>query len=444
MDVVVASERGVDPLERETIRRVAWRLLPLVMLTYFCCNMDKVNVGMAATTMNHDLGFSAAVFGFGAGVFFVGYCVAEIPSNLILNMVGARRWLARILISWGILSGLTAFVWNGWSFYTVRFVLGLAEAGCFPGVVLYLTWWFPSHYRSRMQAIFFSSAIISLIVGPPIGGLLLRLDGLLGLHGWQLLFLIEALPSIVMCFVVWRLLTDRPADATWLRADQRAWLAERMAAERAQREAIRKYSLAETFSNPKVWLLTLAWFGQNTTNLVLMFFMPLIVKGLGVPTDMIGLVTSVPFLFAFVAVIWWGWHSDRTGERTWHAAGAWLLVFAALAVCILIGRSHPILLMVALTLATMGNMSTNAVFWALPSAILSGAAAAGGIAMINAVGNLGGWIGPWAFGLVKDATGSDNIALLCMALGPIVSAIAVVLAGHDRRLERIPPRARAA
>jgi MFS family permease len=440
MDVVMPTRQGLDPLERETIRRVAWRLIPLLMVDFFCAYLDRVNVGMAAPTMNRQLGFSAAVFGFGAGVFFLGYFLAEVPSNLILEKTGARRWISRILVTWGIVSGLTAFVWNDWSFYAVRFVLGLAEAGFYPGVVLYLTWWFPSYYRSRMQAIFYSASVISLIVGPPISGLLLLLDGALGLFGWQWLFLIEALPPIIMAAVTWHLLTDRPTEAAWLRPDQRTWLAERLASERTQREAVHKYSLGEAFCNPKIWLLSVAWFGQNVATYGLVIFMPLIVKGLGASTNMIGLVSAVPYVFALVGMNYWGWHSDRTGERTWHAAGAWLVCAAGMGTCILIGTGHPVLMMLALIVAATACPSANPVFWALPTALLSGAAAAGGIAMINAIGNLGGWLGPWMFGLVKDATGSDSIALLCLALAPVMSAVVILLVGHDRRLERIPPR----
>jgi len=440
MDAAVPIGSGIDPLERETIKRVAWRLMPVLMLGYFCNFLDRVNVGMAAPTMNPDLGFSAAVFGFGAGIFFLGYFLFEIPSNLILNKVGARRWIARILISWGIVSGLTAFVWNDWSFYSIRFLLGVAEAGFFPGVVLYLTWWFPSAYRTRVMAIFYSSIVISLIIGPPISGLLLYLNGVQGLHGWQWLFLIEALPPVIMAMVTWQLLTDRPTEADWLRPDQKAWLAERLDSERAQREAIRKFSLAESFTDPKIWLLTLAYFGHNVSQFGLTFFLPLIVKGLGVPTGMIGVVAGVPFIFALVGMNYWGWHSDRTGERTWHVAGAWLLCAAGMGACILIGGGHPILLMIALCFAATGTWCAPPTFWSLPSALLTGTAAAGGIAMINAVGNLGGWLGPWVFGLVKDATGNNNIALLCLASAALIAAIAIVLAGHDRRLERMSPR----
>ncbi len=439
MDARAPTLRAVDPIERETIKRVGWRLLPLLMLGMFCAFLDRTNVGMAAPTMNPDLGFSNAVFGFGAGLFFLGYFLGEIPSNLILNVVGARRWLARIMLTWGIVAGLTAFVWNDWSFYAIRIILGLAEAGFFPGVVLYLTWWFPASYRSRMLGIFCSAVVTSLVIGPPIGGLLLHLGGALGLRGWQWLFLIEAVPPIIMAAVTWKLLTDRPTEAAWLRPEQRTWLSERLASEKAQQEAVRKFSLAEMFCNPRVWLLTIANFGSTTAGLGVTFFMPLIVKGLGVPTNWIGVVSAVPFVFALVALNYWGWHSDRTGERSRHAAAAWLLVSAGMAACVVIGTGHPVLVMVALTFATMGQYATQPVFWAMPSYLLTGTAAAGGIAMINAVGQLGGWFGPSVFGLVRDATGSNNVALLCLALGPVISAIAVLAAGYGRRTEGMSP-----
>jgi MFS family permease len=438
MDAVVPNGRAINLLERETMRRVAWRLIPLLMLGYFCNYLDRVNVGMAATTMNQQLGFSGAVFGFGAGIYFLGCCMAAIPSNLMLNTVGARRWIALILVIWGILSGLTALVWNDWSFYGIRCILGMAEAGFFPGAVLYLTWWIPSYYRGRIIAIFMSASVISAFVGPPIGGLLLLLNGALGLAGWQWLFVIEALPAVIMSVVTLRLLTDRPTDAAWLTPDQRTWLAERLASERAQQEAVRKFSLGEAFSNPKMLLLTLACFGNNVSQFALVFFLPLIVKGLNVPTNWIGIVSALPFLFAFVAMIYWGWHSDRTGERIWHVAGVFLLNAAGMAACVLIGISHPVVTMVALIIAVIGIQSAQPIFWSLPGALLTGTAAAGGIAMVNAVGLLGAWVGPWLFGLVKDATGSDNIALLCLASGAVVCAIALIAAGHDRRLEALP------
>jgi len=440
-----ASQAGmqlteIEPIERETIKRVTWRLMPLLMLGYFCAYLDRSNVGMAATTMVADLHFTNAVFGFGAGLFFFGYFLAEIPSNLILNKIGARIWIARILITWGIVAALTGFVWNDWSFYGIRFLLGLAEAGYYPGIVLYMTWWFPSYYRTRMMGIFQSASVISLFVGPPIGGLLLHMNGFLGLAGWQWLYVMEGLPPVIMCFVVYKLLTDRPKDADWLPTEQRNWLVERLASEEAQREAVRKYSLGQAFANPKIWLCTVAYVGQNFSAYAMVFFLPLIVKGLGVSTDWIGLVSALPYICAFVAMIAWGYHSDLTGERKWHVAGAALVAAGGLAVCVLIGVDHPAITMIALCIAMMGQQSLVPTFWSIPSAMLTGVAAAGGLAMINAIGNLGGWLGPSVYGIIKDATGNTDLALLCMGLGPLVTAICILLAGHDRRLERMRTR----
>jgi MFS transporter, ACS family, tartrate transporter len=434
----------VEPLERETVHHVAWRLVPLLMLGYFCAYLDRVNVGFAGLTMNKALGFSGAVFGFGSGVFFVGYFLAELPSNLILAKVGARRWIARILLTWGIISGLTAFVWNDWSFYGIRFLLGIAEAGFYPGIVLYLTWWFPSYYRSRMMAFFQSASVISLIIGPPVSAWLLTLDGMFGLQGWQWLFLIEALPPIIMCFVTWFYLTDHPRDAQWLRPEQRDWLQNRLNAEQTQREAVHSYELREALVSPRVWLLTLVYFGQNVSNYGLLIFLPQIVKSFGISTQMTGFVSALPFVFAAVAMIYWGFHSDRTGNRIMHVASACLLCAAGLAACIFIGTAHPVWMTMALILGIMGQQSIAPTFWPLPTAMLSGIAAAGGIALINSVGNLGGFLGPYMFGLIKDATGgSDLLALLTIAAAPVVSAVVLVSLGHDRRLERIPSQERA-
>jgi len=440
VDVSATTLHTIEPIERETIRKVTFRLMPLLLLGYFCAYLDRSNSGMAGLTMKPDLGFSETVFGFGSGMFFFGYFLAEIPSNLFLNKIGARRWIARILITWGIVASLTGFVMGEWTFYANRIVLGLAEAGFYPGVVLYLTWWFPSFYRTRMMGIFQSASVVSLFIGPPMGGYLLLMNGVLGLHGWQWLYIIEGLPPIIMCFVTYVLLTDRPKDAEWLTPEQRTWLQDRLDSEAAQKEAIRKFSLNEAFLSPKLWLLTIAYVGQNFSSYALVFFIPTIVKGLGVSTSLTGWVSALPYLCAFVAMIAWGFHSDLTGERTWHVAGAALVAAGGLAVCSIIGLGHPVITMIALCIALMGQQSLVPTFWSIPSAMLTGVAAAGGLAMINAVGNLGGWAGPTVFGLVKDATGNDNRALLCMAIGPIITAICVVLAGHDRRSERMMAR----
>ena len=431
-----------DLLERETVHRVAWRLMPILMLGYFCAYLDRVNVGFASLEMNKDLGFTQAQFGFGSGIFFVGYFLAEIPSNLVLARVGARAWIARILFTWGIISALTAFVWNDWSFYGVRFLLGLAEAGFYPGIVLYLTWWFPSFYRARMQAIFQSASVISLIIGPPVSAWLLGFDGLGGLRGWQWLFVVEALPPLIMCLVFWFMLTDRPKDAGWLRSDQRAWLEERIATEQAQRESVHRYELREALQNPRVWLLTLVYFGQNVSNYGLLIFLPQIVKSFGVSTAMTGVVSAIPFVFAAFAMIYWGFKSDRSGNRSLYVASACLVCAAGLAACMLIGAGRPVPMMIALIIGIMGQQAIAPTFWPLPTAMLSGAAAAGGIALINSVGNLGGFLGPFMYGWIKQGTGGgDLIPLLALAAFPVISAIVVLAIGHDRRLESIRTQA---
>lgn len=427
-----------DALERETMSQVTRRLLPILMICYFASYLDRVNVSFAALTMNKALNLSSAAFGIGSGIFFVGYFLFEIPSNLLLEKVGARLWIARILISWGLISGLTAGIWGAWSFYGIRFLLGLAEAGFYPGIILYLTWWFPSQYRSRIIGTFMTAIPISIVTGSIVSSQLLRLDGWLGLQGWQWLFILEALPAVIMGVVVWIYLTDTPKQATWLRPDQRDWLTARLNAERAQRENIRHYQLRETLMDRRVWLLTLVYFGQNVSGYGFSLFLPQIVKRFGVSTAQNGLISAIPYAFAAVAMVFWGLHSDRTGERNKHAAAACFLTFAGLAVSVFL--NDPVLMMVALVLAQMGQASIAPTFWTLPTAMLSGTAAAGGIAMINAVGNLGGFLGPYLMGVIQDASGSFTLGLLAIAMGALVSGVVLLVMGHDRRLEHVPGR----
>lgn len=425
-----------DPIETATMRRVTRRLIPLLMASYFAAYLDRVNVGFAALTMNKALGFSAEVFGIGSGIFFFGYFLFEIPSNLIMSKVGARRWIARILLTWGVISGATAFVTGTWSFLGVRFLLGLAEAGFYPGIILYLTWWFPAAYRSRIIGIFMTAIPISIVTGSLISSQILRLGPWGGLQDWQWLFVLEALPAVILGIVVMFALTDGPEQARWLRPEQRDWLVGRLAAERAQKEAIRHYSFAETMRNPRVWLLTLVYFGQNMTGYGVVLFLPQIVGRFGVGVGLNGLISALPFAAAAVAMVLWGLHSDRTGERHLHAAAACFLTFASLAVCVFL--HNPVLLMIAIVLSQMGQSSIAPPFWTLPTAMLSGTAAAGGIALINAVGNLGGFLGPYMMGAIKDSTGSFGIGLLSIAMGALVSSVVLVALGHDRRLEKVP------
>jgi sugar phosphate permease len=433
---------AIDPIEKETMRKVTRRLMPLLMISYFAAYLDRVNVGFAALSMNQALGLSSAIFGIGGGIFFLGYFLFEVPSNLILSKVGARRWIARILLTWGMISGLTAFVTGTWSFLGVRFLLGIAEAGFYPGIILYLTWWFPSAYRSRIVGIFMTAIPISTVTGSLISSQILRLGAWGGLEAWQWLFILEAIPAIVLSFAVMAYLTDGPAQAHWLTQEQKDWLVRRLAAEHTQRTEIHDYSLGETMRNPRVWLLTLVYFGQNMTGYGLVLFLPQIVSRFGVGVGLNGVISALPFAAAAVTMVLWGLHSDRTGERNLHAAAACFLNFAGLAVCVFL--QDPVLMMIAIILAQMGQSSIGPTFWTLPTAMLSGTAAAGGIALINAVGNLGGFLGPYMMGAIKDLTGSFSIGLLSIAMGVLVSGIVLVALGHDRRLESVPAEGRRA
>jgi len=430
---------AISDIERQTISRIAWRLLPMLMACYFVAYLDRVNVGFASLTMNKALGFSSAVYGFGGGIFFLGYFLFEVPSNIMLSKVGARRWIARILVTWGIVSACTALISGPVSFYSVRFLLGLAEAGFFPGIILYLTWWFPSYYRSRIIGVFMAAIPLSNILGSIVSGFLLDLDGTMGLAGWQWLFILEAVPAVVLGIAFWLTMTDWPSEAQWLTQDQRTWLTTRLDAERAQRESIQRYSLWQSLSDKRVLLLSLVYFGGTFSSYGIVLFQPQIVHRLTAGFGMTGIINAIPYVFAAGAMVWWGKHSDKTGERPRHVAAAYSVAGAGLIATSMM--TDPVMTMVMLVVAAMGQSSTGPTFWTLPTAMLSGTAAAAGIAMINAVGNLGGFFGPYLFGLVRDATGgSFTYGLLIIALGPIMSATVVLILGHDRRLEHIPAK----
>jgi MFS transporter, ACS family, tartrate transporter len=429
----------ITDLERQTMARVARRLLPLLIACYFVAYLDRVNVGFASLTMNKALGFSSAVYGFGGGIFFLGYFIFEVPSNVLLSKVGARVWIARILITWGIISACTAFIIGPTSFYSIRFLLGIAEAGFFPGIILYLTWWFPSYYRSRIVGIFMAAIPLSNILGSIVSGALLDLNGLMGLAGWQWLFILEAVPAVILGVVFWIYMTDWPSEAHWLTQPQREWLIARLDAEKNQREAIRHYSLKQALLDKRVLLLSLVYFGGTFASYGIVLFQPQIVNRLSSGFGMTGVINAIPYLFAAVAMVLWGRHSDHTGERPRHVAIAYTIAAAGLIATAMM--TDPFLTMTTLVIAAMGQSSTGPTFWSLPTAMLSGTAAAGGIALINALGNLGGFFGPFLFGLIKDATGgSFTFALMTLALGPIMSATIVLMLGHDRRLEHIPAR----
>jgi D-galactonate transporter len=425
-------------VEVRTIAKVSKRLVPFLIVCYFVAYLDRVNVGFAALTMNQDLGLSQTAFGFGAGIFFIAYFIFEVPSNLLLERFGARKWIARIMLSWGILSGAMAFIppiaratgfGNENTFYLVRVLLGVAEAGFFPGIIFYLTLWFPAEYRARIVGYFMAAIPLSTVIGAPISGALLYLHGGLGLAGWQWLFIIEAVPAIILAVVVFFYLTDRPADAMWLAPDERSWLAERLALEQRQRQAVRDYSVMEALVNPRVIGLSLVYFGAVATNYGLSFFLPQIVKGFGLNTFLTTLVSATPYAVGLVGMVWWGRRSDRVVERRFHTA--FPLFVAAAGIAISTALDDPTLKMITLCVAGFGIFACLPVFWTLPTAFLSGAAAACGIAVINSIGNLAGFAGPFAMGWIKDHTGSYAGGLLLLAaLGLIAMGVVLVL-GRD-------------
>lgn len=424
----------MQDVERRAVAKVSRRLMPFLILCYFVAYLDRVNVSFAALTMNKALGISATAFGLGAGIFFLAYFVFEVPSNLALERFGARKWIARIMLSWGVLSGAMAFIQGETSFYVVRTLLGAAEAGFFPGIIFYLTLWFPAVYRGRVISYFMAAIPLSSVIGAPVSGLILGMHGVLGLAGWQWLFILEAVPAIILAFVVLLYLTDYPAEARWLEADEREWLVARLAVERRHREAARRYSVMQALADPKVLALALVYFGAVAANYGMSFWIPQIVKGFGLTNTQTGFVTAIPYLFGTVGMVIWGLRSDRQMERKAHTAIA--LFFAAAGLAASTALSAPTEKMIALSVGALGIFAVLPVFWTLPTAFLSGAAAAGGIAIINSIGNLAGFAGPFAMGWIKDATGSFNGGLLAIAGAALVALIIVVLLHHDKRLER--------
>ncbi|MCJ2070610.1 MFS transporter [Methylobacterium sp. J-030] len=419
-------------LEQATMRRVAWRLIPFICLLYFIAFIDRVNIGFAALTMNKDLGFSATIFGFGAGVFFFGYFLFEIPSNIVLDRVGARLWIARVMITWGLISGAFAFIRGETSFYALRFLLGAAEAGFFPGIILYLGYWFPIRYRAAVVSLFMAAAPISVLLGSPLSSAILEMEGVLGLHGWQWMFLIEAVPAVILGFVVLVYLTDRPEKATWLADEQRAWLVAEMEAERAGRRVEARHSLLSGLTDLRVLALALVYFGTSAGLYTLGIWAPQIIKALGLSTMTVGLLNAVPPTVAVVAMILWARHSDRTGERTWHVVIACLA--ASIGLMLAGAAASVVAVIAALSLVNVGISAAKPPLWAMPTLFLSGPAAAVGTATINAVGNLGGFVGPWMIGWIKDRTGSFAGGLMFVAGLLLISAIlTLVVARAGRR-----------
>jgi ACS family tartrate transporter-like MFS transporter len=407
------------------MRQVTLRIVPFLMLLYFIAYLDRVNVGFAKLTMNADIGLSDAAYGFGAGIFFLGYFLFEVPSNLILHKVGARRWIARIMLSWGIVSACMALATGPVSFAILRFLLGVAEAGFFPGVILYLSYWFPSRHRARIVALFMAAVPISVAIGSPISGLLLRLDGLLGLHGWQWLFIIEAAPAILLSVVVLRFLTDRPEEAEWLNAESRQWLSAEMKKEAESKPAGHgPMEVLKALVNPRILSLAVIYFGTSAGLYTLGIWAPDMISAQGIDPVTTGFINAIPPIAAVVFMILWARNSDRTGERNWHVFFACAVAAAGLAMA---AFAHSILsVVVALMVVNIGISSAKPPLWAIPTTFLTGASAAAGIAAVNSIGNLGGFAGPYLIGWVKEVTGSFEGGLLAVSAMLVLSALLVL------------------
>jgi D-galactonate transporter len=406
---------GAPPstFEEATYRKVAWRLTPLLMLCYVVAYLDRVNVGFAKLQMTTDLNLSDAVYGFGAGIFFLGYFLFEIPSNVILHKVGARVWIARIMVSWGVISMLTMFVTTTTMFYVMRFLLGLAEAGFFPGIILYLTYWYPAHRRGRMTTWFMTAIALSGVIGGPVSGYILTtFNGANGWHGWQWLFLLEGIPSVVVGILVFVMLDDRIARATWLTPQERQLLEGNIATEDASKHDL---PVRTVLASPRVWLMSLIYFSFVMGLYGVSFWLPTIIKATGV-TDafMIGLLSAIPFAAAVVGMVLVSRSADRRRERRWHIALPAAAGAVGLVLSVVWAHNTP-LAMASLTLATMGILTTLPLFWSLPTAFLAGTGAAAGIAMINSIGNLAGFLSPYAVGWLKQATAANDSGMYMLA-----------------------------
>jgi len=409
------------------LARAARRLIPVMALMYVASFLDRVNIGFAALTMNQDLGFSPQIFGIGAGIFFFGYFFFEIPSNLMLEKVGARVWMCRIMVSWGLVSMATAFVQGPTSFYILRFLLGLAEAGLYPGMILYMTYWFPQATRARFIALFLAAVPAASVIGAPISGWLLGFNGLL--HGWQWMLLLEGLPSLALGIAVLWLLPDRPGNAKWLSADDKAILEARLAADRRDDERLGAMTgFWEMLTDKRIWIFIIPDFSIVIGLYGMGLWMPQMIKALGFTNLETGFLVALPYFVAMLAMVLLGLSSDRSGDRIWHVAGAAFAGALGLAGAVL--SNNPVLIIACFCLAASGIYGALAVFWTLPTAILRGMAAAGGLALLNSFSNLGGFFGPTLMGWLKQSTGTYMTGMLLLAAMLAFAGIATLAIGR--------------
>ncbi|ODL95457.1 MFS transporter [Acinetobacter pittii] len=424
MDTVFSSE--VDTAVRKSAyRKIAFRLMPFLMLCYFCAYLDRVNVGFAKLQMMSDLQFSEAVYGLGAGIFFIGYFLCEVPSNIVLHKVGARRWIARIMITWGILSGCFTFVQTEWQFYTLRFLLGVAEAGLAPGLLLYLTYWFPSYRRARMTVLWFIAIPISGMIGGPLSGLIMdRMSGVHGWFGWQWMFVIEAIPTVIVGLLVLAVLKDSVQDANWLTQDEKNLVKQELAQDNQHKEG--HASVKEFIADKRLWLLAGIYFCVVMGQYAITFWLPTLIRNSGISDNWhIGLLTSLPYMCAIVVMILAGRSGDHFQERRWHliipmCAGALALTFATLF------ASNLTLSLICLCIAASGVLTASSLFWMLPTNFLGGVSAAAGIAAVNSFANLAGFCSPYLIGWVTTNTGSNAIGMFLITAVLIFGASLVL------------------
>ncbi len=429
---------------RALYRKISWRLIPYMFLLYILAYIDRVNVGFAALDMKRDLHLSDTVYGTGAGIFFLGSALFDLPSNLLLAKVGARVWIARIMITWGILAALMMLVRGPWTFYSLRFLLGVSEAGFFPGMILYLTYWFPSRERARAVAKFMTATSIAGVVGAPLSSLLLKLDGVAGLHGWQWLFLLEGVPAAIMGVSVLFLLRDNPDDAPWISEPEKQWLDRELDEDRRRNGASERHNLLDGLRLPLVWMLAAVYFVSQVAVYIINLWMPLILDsflhGNGAAmahgSSLIARYATIPYLAAAIFTVIVGWSSDRTGERRWHIAGCLLLSGTSFGLAAM-AHSVPAALG-ALTLAAMGVWSMMGPFWTIVTRGLAGAAAAGGVAMIQVVGGIGGFVGPFVTGKLRDRTNGFTSGLLLIG-GFAIAAACLTAALRLKREDQPDP-----
>lgn len=421
------NSRSASSLETSTVRKAAWRLLPILIVSYLIASIDRINISFAASGgMSKSLGITATQYGFAAGIFFISYFIFEVPSNLMLQKYGARKWIARIMVTWGAFAILAGFINHAWTLYVIRFLLGAAEAGFFPGVILYMTYWFPSNYRSRMIAAFVFSVPISGGIGAAVSGWLLKMDGVLGLAGWRWLFFLEGAPAIILAVVVFFFLTDKPEQAKWLQPDEREWLTKTIDAEKTQAMAHEggELGIGSVLKDPRVIMIIVIYFMNLVATWGVQFFLPHVVKMMGNSNMQTGLLSSIPFFCTPIGLLVLSWSSDRTGERKWHCAAGALL--GAIGLGIAGAYSHSDIALIGFAIATGGLFGARGPLWALPSQFLTGKRIAVGIALINAIGNLSGSIAPPIIGWIKDRTGDYSMGMYFLAGAAAISALASV------------------